>query len=329
MNKRLLTRRGALRVLGTLSAGSSLRAEEPAGRITPLGELVNTLEFESMAQRKLTAAVFATIAGSNREDMERYTFRPVPMVDTTKLNLTIELFGQSMFAPILVGPAGDQMKIHSQGELAMVRGASAAKAVTVISGGAGHAMEKIVAEANGPIWFQVFADAPELERAQAAVKLGCKVIVITVRNPQKPDWPAIDQVRKGITVPVVLKGVITPADARNAVKRGVQGIVVSNYGAQAAPSSFAMLPSIADAVGGKIPVLVDGGFRRGTDILKALILGAQAVLVTRPPLWGLAAYGADGVQAVLEILQTELARNMIMIGAETPKALNRSMIKFH
>ena len=190
-------------------------------------------------------------------------------------------------------------------------------------------MEKLIAEAKGPIWYQVFANAPGLERAQAAVKIGCKLIVVTIGNPQKPDWLAIDRVRNGITVPVILKGVITSADAQIAVKRGLKGIIVSNYGAPAAPSSFAALPSIADVVGGRIPVLIDGGFRRGTDILKALILGAQAVLVTRPPLWGLAAYGADGVQAVMEMLQTELARNLIMIGAPTPKALNRSMLKFH
>jgi isopentenyl diphosphate isomerase/L-lactate dehydrogenase-like FMN-dependent dehydrogenase len=90
-----------------------------------------------------------------------------------------------------------------------------------------------------------------------------------------------------------------------------------------------VLPSIADAVGEKIPVLVDGGFRRGTDILKALILGAQAVLLCRPVLWGLAAYGAKGVQTVMEMAQTELARNMVMVGAPNVKALSRSMIRIH
>ncbi len=330
MNQQEITRRRALGVLGTLAAGSSIgTAGEPEGRITPLSELVNVSEFELMAKRKLSAAVFATIAGSNRQDMERCTFHPLSMVDTTKLNLSTELFGQSMFAPILAGPASDQAKIHGEGELGMVRGASAAKAVTVISSRTSHSIEKIMAQAKGPLWYQVFPDAGEIERAQAAVKLGCKVLVVTVRNPRKPDWPAIDRMRKGIAVPVVLKGVTTPADAETAVKRGVQGIIVSNYGGPQTPSSFAMLPPIADAVHGRIPVLVDGGFRRGTDILKALILGAHAVLVTRPPLWGLAGYGADGVQAVMEMLQTELARNMIMIGAETPKALTRSMLKRH
>lgn len=96
------------------------------------------------------------------------------------------------------------------------------------------------------------------------------------------------------------------------MKRGIQGIVVSNYGrsVHGMASPFAMLPAITAAVGGKIPVLIDGGFRRGSDVLKALILGAQAVLLSRPALWGLAAHGADGVQAVMEMVQSELARNI-------------------
>jgi len=100
--------------------------------------------------------------------------------------------------------------------------------------------------------------------------------------------------RQGITVPVVLKGVMSPEDALSAVKRGIQGIVVSNGGkVDAGRMPVDALPSIVDAVGRDIPVLVDGSFRRGTDVIKALALGARAVLVGRPVMWGLAAYGAD------------------------------------
>jgi isopentenyl diphosphate isomerase/L-lactate dehydrogenase-like FMN-dependent dehydrogenase len=90
-----------------------------------------------------------------------------------------------------------------------------------------------------------------------------------------------------------------------------------------------MLPAIVDAVGGKVPVLVDGSFRRGTDVLKALALGARAVMVGRPPMWGLAAYGADGVQTVLEMLQSELARSMGLSGKPNIKAIDRSLVKIH
>ena len=307
-------------------------AGEPSGRITPIGELVNTFEFEQMAKRKLSGEIFSAIAGGNRADIERCTFRPHLMVDTTKLNLTTELFGLSMFAPILAGPASDQRRFHPEGEIAMLRGTSAAKAVAVIGIRSSFPLERIAAESKEPFWYQLYAEDQETEsraRALQAVNLGCKALVITVRTSRKLDWSSMDRLRKGLTVPVLLKGMLGPADVEVAVSRGIQGIVVSNSGEEQQPSPFAKLPAIVDAVAGKIPVLIDGGFRRGTDILKALILGAQAVLITRPPLWGLAAYGAAGVQSVMEMMQTELARNMVMIGAATPKALNRNMLKIH
>ena len=132
------TRRRALAAFASFVAGSPLlRAQEltgePPGRITPLGEFVNSFEFELAARRKLPSTVFSTIAGGDRADMDRVTFRPRMMVDTTKLDLTTEMFGQRLFAPIVVGPAAQQQKIHAEGELAMVRGASAAQAPVVIS----------------------------------------------------------------------------------------------------------------------------------------------------------------------------------------------------
>ena len=90
-----------------------------------------------------------------------------------------------------------------------------------------------------------------------------------------------------------------------------------------------VLPSIAEAVGGKIPILIDGSFRRGGDVLKALALGARAVLLGRPPLWGLAAYGAEGVHYVLDLIQSELARAMVMCGKVNVEAVDRNLVKIH
>jgi 4-hydroxymandelate oxidase len=149
---------------------------------------------------------------------------------------------------------------------------------------------------------------------------------------QRVDWTAVDAITKGISVPVLVKGLTTPDEARLALKHGVHGLIVSNYGGLAGPVKDApilALPAIVDAVQGAVPVLVDGSVRRGTDILKALALGAQAVLVGRPPIWGLAAYGASGVQGVVEMLQTELARYMGMCGVSTVKALDRSVLRVH
>src|SRR6185295_16676461 len=123
--------------------------------------------------------------------------------------------------------------------------------------------------------------------------------------------------------------IMTVEAAQSALQHGADGIVVSNYGGPGRDAPVLALPKIVDAVAGKAPVLVDGSFRRGTDILKALAFGAQAVLVGRPVMWGLAAYGADGVQGVLEMLQTELARYMAMCGKSNLAMLDRTLVRVH
>ena len=138
--------------------------------------------------------------------------------------------------------------------------------------------------------------------------------------------------RRAVTVPVVVKGIMTADDARTAAKIGARAIVVSSYGhpgASGRPAPLDVLADVVDAVEGRTEVLVDGGFRRGSDIMKALALGARAVLVGRPVMWGLAAYGADGVQAVLEMLQTELGRVMGCCGTPSLAAISRAHVKVH
>jgi 4-hydroxymandelate oxidase len=317
---------------------------EPPGRIAPVQDLVNSFEFEAMAQRKLDGVTFAGIAGSDRAAFDRITFRPRLMIDATKLDLTSSLLGQTMFAPILIGPASLQKRFHPDGELAMARGASAAKAVLVVADHSSYPIDRIAAEAKTKLWYQVNPE-PDLKevrsRIDGALNAGCKAVCVTIGAAEKGadgpatagvDWSAIDRLRQGINVPVLLKGIMSPEEARRALGMGVQGIVVSNYGPAAITgiaSPIEMLPSIVDAVGGKLPVLIDGSFRRGSDALKALALGAQAVLVGRPPLWGLAAYGAEGVQKVMELLQAELARDMAMCGKTSLKSLDRTVIKIH
>jgi len=339
----LCSRREALvRWTSFLAASPLLRGQkligEPPGRIAPLEELVNAFEIEAMAQRKLAGAAFAEIADSGRQGFERITFRPRLMVDTRELDLSVELFGQTMFAPILVAPSSRQNRFHAEGELAMVRGAGAAQAVMVIAADSSHPVERIAEYATAPLWFQVNPD-PELnavrDRVNHAVKCGCKVVCLTVgASPGPgPDWRAIARLRDSIAVPFIMKGIMSPEEAVMAVDRGVQGIVVSNYRGGGFHPGLAcpieMLPAIAAAVSGRIPILIDGGFRRGTDVLKALALGANAVLLGRPPLWGLAAYGAQGVQYVLELMQTELARSMTMLGAANLKSIGATAVKIH
>jgi 4-hydroxymandelate oxidase len=122
---------------------------------------------------------------------------------------------------------------------------------------------------------------------------------------------------------------MSPEEARVAAEKGVDGIVVSNYGdhVQGLAAPMEVLPSVVDAVAGKIPVLIDGSFRRGSDVVKALAFGARGVLVVRPALWGLAAYGSEGVQAVMQMLQSETARTMNLCGKPTLALLDRTMVR--
>jgi len=135
-----------------------------------------------------------------------------------------------------------------------------------------------------------------------------------------PRWADIAWLRTITSLPIVLKGIMTPEDALTAIEHGADGIIVSNHGGRVldtVPASIDALPAVVKAVAGKVPVLVDGGIRRGTDVLKALALGASAVLVGRPYLYGLAVAGPAGVAHVLHLLRCEFEVAMVLTGCRT------------
>ena len=246
-----------------------------------------------------------------------------------------------LFAPILVGPVSDQRRFHPDGELATVRGASAGKAAVVVSSRSSQPLTAIAAAATTPLIFQAFAGdgaAKIRSQAQDAERAGCKAILIAMADPDasgrpaRLDWGVVDALRSAVSVPVIVKGVTTPGEASTAVSRGARALVVSNYGRTTTPEHPAPLVAVApivDAVGPQVPVLVDGDIRRGSDVMKALASGARAVLVARPVMWGLAAYGADGVQTVVELLQTELARVMGCCGTPNLGTITRAVVRVH
>ncbi|MBP0446430.1 alpha-hydroxy-acid oxidizing protein [Roseomonas sp. SSH11] len=142
-------------------------------------------------------------------------------------------------------------------------------------------------------------------------------------------WDDIAALRGATRLPVLLKGIMTSGDAARAVAAGVDGIVVSNHGGRVLdtqPATIEVLPAIAREVAGRVPVLLDGGIRRGTDVLKALALGAKAVLVGRPVLHGLTVAGAMGVAHVLKLLRTELEVAMVQTGCPTLEAIGEEVI---
>jgi len=151
-------------------------------------------------------------------------------------------------------------------------------------------------------------------------------------QPHTPNlnWDWIDWVRGASRIPIIVKGVLHPADAAMAVERGASAISVSNHGGRqldGAIGSLDALPECVEAVGGRIPVFMDGGIRRGQDILKALALGAKGVLLGRAPLWGLAAFGQPGVKRVLELLGMELKLAMALAGVRNLGEIDRTMIR--
>ncbi|MEX5633682.1 alpha-hydroxy acid oxidase [Parafrankia sp. FMc2] len=142
-------------------------------------------------------------------------------------------------------------------------------------------------------------------------------------------WDTVAWLRALTPLPIVLKGVLHPADARLAVEHGVDGIIVSNHGGRqldGAVATLEALPAVVDAVAGRLPVLLDGGVRRGTDVVTALALGASAVAVGRPVVWGLAAGGTEGARAVLELLREDVDRAMALCGADRPSALTSDLV---
>ncbi len=143
------------------------------------------------------------------------------------------------------------------------------------------------------------------------------------------DWDFVDRLRDSTSMKLLLKGIVTAEDARLAVEHGVDGLIVSNHGGRAEDSGRSTIESLSevvDAVDGRMPVIVDGGFRRGTDIFKALALGADAIAIGRPYLWGLGSFGQEGVETVLDLLKRELEIVMRQARTTSIEEINRSYI---
>jgi 4-hydroxymandelate oxidase len=363
------TRRNLLRAAMALPAMHRLYAQtapRPA-----LDRLLSLFDFEAEAQKQIPHGAWARISGGaadeltlrwNHEAYERIRLNPRALVDVSKLDTRVTLFGQELSIPIVLAPTGGQKFVHPEGELAAVRGAAAAQAVYVISSSASMRAEDIAKAASGPVWFQLYVQRDRgftrdlVQRAEAA---GCRALCVTVDSPtfgarnreqaaagELPErelpnlkgkdyldptltWKDIDWLRSFAKRPVLLKGILNPEDAAIAVRAGVDGIIVSNHGARnldTVPATIDALPLVVERVAGRLPVLVDGGIRRGTDVLKALAFGAVAVQIGRPYLWGLGLAGPEGVARVVQILRREFELAMMLAGRPTLASIDRSVI---
>jgi len=165
--------------------------------------------------------------------------------------------------------------------------------------------------------------------ARKSMLNGLDLSKVTAVQPPNMNWDFVKRLRDTVAVKLLIKGIVTREDAQLAVEHGVDGLMVSNHGGRAEETlrpTIESLPEVIEGVAGKIPVIVDGGIRRGTDIFKALALGATAVGIGRPHAWGLAAFGQPGVEAVLEILRRELRTIMRQAGTTSIDKVTRSYI---
>jgi (S)-mandelate dehydrogenase len=367
-----------------------------------LTKAVNIEDLRVLARRRVPRAIFDFFDGGaedettlrdNRAAFERVRILPKVLVDVSKVETEIDLFGKPSALPLAIAPTGGISAGRAGAELILARAAKAAGVPFTMATPSAFTIERVAEEVGGRLWFQLYAvrnlafRKKLVERAKSA---GYEAILVTVdlpvsgkrerdpRNgfvtPYKPSWRnsrdvifkpawALEMLRHGLPGmanlagykfstsvgtdivtavgremdagldwgyiqklrelwpgKLLLKGVERPDDAERAVSIGCDGVVVSNHGGRqldgAAPTLEA-LPAISSAVGNKITVLLDGGVRRGVDVLKARALGAQAVLTGRATLFGAMAGGEPGALRALEILSTELVRAMQLCGVRS------------
>ena len=351
---------------------------------------LDVFDFEPVMRKNVPPAHFGYMATgvddevtlrANREGFRKFALRPRRLVDVSKIDMSVEIFGVKYDSPIVIAPTGSNRAFHPDGEIAVAKAAKAGNHLQILSTVATTSIEDAIAARGAPIWFQLYTTQRQevgealIRRAEAA---SAPVIAVTldVRSPakwetlarlratdtrdcgschgqsdyfaRKPNfsgidlggvsgttvtnltWDAIKRLRDTVKVKLVLKGILAHEDARLAADIGIDGIIVSNHGGRVedgVSATIEVLPEIVDAVGGRMPVLVDSGFRRGSDIVKALALGAQAVCIGRPYLWGLGAFGQPGVARVLGILRFETRSAMQQIGAPSIKDLTPAMVR--
>ncbi|WP_197277330.1 alpha-hydroxy acid oxidase [Sphingomonas profundi] len=287
----------------------------------------------------------------------RWRLRPRILRGVGAVDVSTTLLGETIDLPILLAPAGRSTRYHAEGELATVNGAAQAGTIALLPSSIAH--DAKVPAAAGRAWQQLYilSDRAAMRRRLAeAEAIGIRAIVLTVDllpgaagempPPPRAAWETgratsaaslfcgatlddLADICAATRLPVLVKGILRGDDARACLAAGAAGLIVSNHGGNqlaGAVSSAAALPEVVECAGGRGIVLVDGGVRSGSDILKALALGADAVLLGRPTAYALAAGGSAGVTALLAGLGDALARAMALCGIARLADIHRSLV---
>jgi isopentenyl diphosphate isomerase/L-lactate dehydrogenase-like FMN-dependent dehydrogenase len=301
---------------------------------------------------------------ANRKVFEHIQFHPQILVDVSVVDMTTTALGLALDIPIFAAPVGFQGLAHLEGECATAQAFGAAGSLMIVSTFSSRSLEEIAQLATGPLWFQLSApsrlwierlvnrteaagyralvvgvDAPRSGSKERAARLDFHLPAIKANFGDEPvgnnfsslpTWESLAWLRSLTNLPLVLKGVLTADAARLAVEHGMDGIIVSNHGGRqldGVPATLEVLPEIVETVNGRCEVYMDSGIRRGTDILKALALGAHGVFIGRPIVWGLAVNGTDGVRDIVSILRAELEQALALVGCPAVKHVSSSFIR--
>ena len=374
----------------------------------------NIADLRALAQKRLPRGLFEFMdrgcedevsLRNNRAAFERIKLRPRVLNDVSKRDQSITLFGHKQNMPVAIAPTGTPGIMWYEGELELARAAKKAGIPFTLATTTLTAMERIVDEVGGRLWFQLYMYADRsLSRwiAERAKTAGYEALIMTVDSPtfsnreynlrngftipitysaknildvmghprwmlgvwlryllegglplfenyppevkarvkaapmgramklnDALNWDDVREMRKLWPRTLMIKGVLSPADAAIAADCGVDGVVVSNHGGRVVDGAIApieALPAMLDAVGKRMTVIVDSGFRRGSDVVKAMALGAHAVLVGRATLYGVAAAGEAGGTRALDILREEIDRVMALVGRCSIDELNRELL---
>jgi isopentenyl diphosphate isomerase/L-lactate dehydrogenase-like FMN-dependent dehydrogenase len=301
----------------------------------------NLSDLEAAAAKVLSEDARRSLLGSaggvpavraNKRALRAWRIVPRMFIDRAERDLSADVLGVTMPAPVILGPVKQQALAHPDGEVATARAAADLGLTYVHSSLSSKSLEEVAAAApNGPRWFALDwpgANAPDAVLLTRARVAGCTHLVLSPPQPGE-GWAALEAIRSAWDGPIVLGGIQTVRDARTAVRRGFDGIVVSNERGRRGPGAggtIHVLPRIAEAVGDKVAVLFGSGARTGTDVYRALALGADAVLIGRPYVHGLALGGEAGVRHMLRTLLAELDITLAIAGVASYRDLDPSAL---
>ena len=295
----------------------------------------------------------------NRLAFDRIAFRPRIMIDVSNVDTSTKFLGHNLRIPVLLAPIGSLQVFTPEGGAAATKAAAEFGTLHVVSSVTEPYLEEISAVTDSPKMFQLYIHGDwdwtkdMIDRAKSAGYEGLCITADTAsysrrerpmlsrwtpvsqRNPPDPIWQAsvtwenINRIKEYANLPFMLKGVATPEDAAIAMQHGVNVIWVSNHGGRQLDhglGTMEILPDIIAAVGGNAEVVVDGGVQRGSDVVKAVALGAKAVAIGKLQGWGLAADGSNGLVRVLEILAEEIRIAMGLMGVTSIDQLSPAYV---